>query len=147
MIDKIMENQNATFYIKKHPFDKRTIELKGCKNIVTLSKEIDIQEILPFVDVLITDYSSVFFDFMILNRPIILYCYDLDKYKNKRGFIIDFDNILSKLIVKNKEEFIERLININKAELFDLDPEIKKLVLSEEVLDSCCNIFDYIESH
>lgn len=43
------------------------------------------------MDLLITDYSSIFFDFALLNKPIILLNYDEDEYKKERGFYIDLD--------------------------------------------------------
>ena len=50
-----------------------------------------IHQLLPFSDVLITDYSSIYFDFLILNRPIIFLPYDLDLYNKKRGFTVDYN--------------------------------------------------------
>lgn len=46
---------------------------------------IDTNELLSVVDVLISDYSSIFLDFMVLNRPVLFYIPDLSAYKNKRG--------------------------------------------------------------
>lgn len=47
------------------------------------------QKLLKVTDILITDYSSIFIDYSILLKPIILYQFDLDKYKTDRGLIID----------------------------------------------------------
>lgn len=47
--------------------------------------DIDTNALLPIVDVLITDYSSIFFDFLPLNRPILFYAYDEDAYERERG--------------------------------------------------------------
>lgn len=51
----------------------------------------DISGMYLVSDMLITDYSSVMFDYSVLKRPILFYCYDLEKYKNQlRGFYFDF---------------------------------------------------------
>lgn len=50
----------------------------------------DVSPILHFFDVLITDYSSIFTDFLLLDKPIIFYPYDLEEYKKKEG--LSFDN-------------------------------------------------------
>lgn len=58
-------------------------------HIIDTSNYADIQELYLISDVLITDYSSVMFDFSLLRRPIILYCYDLEKYYYYRGTYFD----------------------------------------------------------
>ena len=50
----------------------------------------DVQLLLPYVDVLITDYSGIYFDFLLLDRPIIFVPYDLDDYEARRGFLFDY---------------------------------------------------------
>ncbi|PKR77783.1 CDP-glycerol--glycerophosphate glycerophosphotransferase [Halalkalibacillus sediminis] len=58
-----------------------------------VSKHLDIRELFVISDLLITDYSSVFFDFANLRRPILFYVYDLERYENTlRGFYFDFKN-------------------------------------------------------
>lgn len=47
--------------------------------------EIDTNDLLSVVDVLVTDYSSIAFDFMVTGKPIIYYVYDLERYQNERG--------------------------------------------------------------
>ena len=65
---------------------------------------------------LITDYSSVFFDYSILKRPIIFYMYDLDAYQGEiRGFYISLDDLPGN-IVKTEEELINE---INKEFIYD----------------------------
>lgn len=52
----------------------------------------DVQELLLISDVLITDYSSVFFDYSVLQRPILFFTYDLDRYRDDlRGFYLDLE--------------------------------------------------------
>lgn len=53
----------------------------------------DVQELLIVADALISDYSSIIFDFALLNRPILLYCPDLNEYMDGRGFNQDFEEL------------------------------------------------------
>lgn len=63
-------------------------------NFLNLNSEIDVTSILPFVDILITDYSSVYFDFLYLDKKIVFYPYDFDYYKDKdRGFNFEYNEI------------------------------------------------------
>jgi CDP-glycerol glycerophosphotransferase len=61
-------------------------------SVVDVSAYPDIQELLLASDVLVTDYSSSFFDFALLGRPIVFYAYDLENYRdNLRGFYLPYD--------------------------------------------------------
>lgn len=58
--------------------------------LYSISADAEINELYVLSDLLITDYSSVFFDYAVLNRPIYFYMYDLDEYKSElRGFYLD----------------------------------------------------------
>lgn len=68
----------------------------------------DIAELFLAADMLITDYSSVMFDYSILERPMIFYCYDYKEYKDSlRGFYFDFTKKAPGPIVLNTQELIE----------------------------------------
>ncbi len=69
----------------------------------------DIKELYIISDILITDYSSVFFDYANLKRPILFYMYDLDEYSNDiRGFYLSLDELPGK-IVKTEEALIDAI--------------------------------------
>lgn len=72
----------------------------------------DISELYTIADMLITDYSSVFFDYACLKRPMIFYMYDLDEYANDiRGFYLDI-NRLPGPITKTQEELEKNIIDM-----------------------------------
>ena len=74
----------------------------------------DIAELYLISDILITDYSSVFFDYANLKRPILFYTYDLDEYENElRGFYIDIRTEVPGPLLKTTEEVIESIKNID----------------------------------
>ncbi len=77
---------NITFYIKMHPVNLPTKNIletfSACENIVFLCDE-DVADVLPKMDILITDYSSVYFDYLLTNNPIIFTPFDYDKYVSK----------------------------------------------------------------
>ena len=64
------------------------------KNVIFINDEQignDINLALKSVDVLITDYSGIYFDYLLLNKPIVFFPFDYDYYKNKdRGFYYDY---------------------------------------------------------
>lgn len=70
----------------------------------------DIRELYLISDILITDYSSVFFDFANLNRPMLFYIYDIEEYRDKlRGFYFDFEKEAPGPLVKTTEELLEEI--------------------------------------
>lgn len=55
--------------------------------------DIDTNELLSIVDVLITDYSSIFFDFLATGRPVLYYIYDEEEYEEERGLYFSMDEM------------------------------------------------------
>lgn len=77
---------------------------------VSSSAEIDTQELLLITDVLITDYSGCFVDFLVLNRPVIHYAYDRDYYENKdRGLYFKLDEVAGGPIVMEVDTLITEI--------------------------------------
>lgn len=69
--------------------------------VINASALDDIKELYLISDLLITDYSSVFFDYANLERPILFYMYDLDAYSNDiRGFYIGLDELPGEIITE-----------------------------------------------
>ena len=79
----------------------------------------DIQELYLISDILITDYSSVMFDYALLNRPILFFTYDMEFYKdNLRDFYFDINTVPGPLI-ETTEELVEFIKNKTKEEYFE----------------------------
>ena len=84
------------FILKFHVNNKRkdTIHLLSADNFVCYDNSKDIYPVLPLADLLITDYSSVFFDFLLLDKPVLFFPYDYEKYLEKdRGMVLDYDSV------------------------------------------------------
>jgi len=77
-------------YVKLHPF-VGVVDLNEFENIKMMPAELELYEFLTVVDVLVTDYSSIMYDFVLTNRPVILYMYDQDDYFATRGVYDDID--------------------------------------------------------
>lgn len=88
----VMELRNSTNYqvlIKVHPFAYK-IALKYKKLLPFLIPDtFDTNELLSAVDLLVTDYSSIFFDYLVTDNPIIFYSDDYEEYENERGFYVE----------------------------------------------------------
>ena len=83
--------------------------------IIDVSKYDEINDLYLVSDILMTDYSSVFFDYANLKKPILFYMYDLDEYQNNlRNFYLDLD-VLPGPISKTQEELENNIENIDKV--------------------------------
>ena len=94
-MDETLRHCNALLLLKPHAnvsVDERTLE--GLTNIVFIQSTVDIYPILPYTDVLITDYSSVLYDYaMMEQKGMILYLYDFQEYERERNFTRPFDEL------------------------------------------------------
>lgn len=76
----------AFFVIRKvHPHVEARYHLSNC--------EIPTERLLPVADLMITDYSSVLFDYLFFGKPYVLFAPDLEEYTEKRGFYVPYESI------------------------------------------------------
>ena len=107
--DSILKD-NQKLFVKLHQYDRMRVDFRGFKHIFSFPSDTPAYEFLSRMDALITDYSSVMFDFMASRRPIALFVYDKDKYLSDRGCYIDLDDLLFKKAY-NFDEMREILSN------------------------------------
>lgn len=84
---------------------------------INVSNYSSIEELYAISDVLITDYSSVMFDYAYLKRPMIFYSYDLEKYiHGERGVYLDYENVVPGPVVRTTKEIVKYLYKFNSLE-------------------------------
>lgn len=89
---------------------------------IDVSDYLDIRELYVISDLLITDYSSVFFDYANLQRPILFYVYDLEKYKDDlRGFYFDLKEDAPGPLLRTSNEVLTTILELNQLNLHDSD--------------------------
>lgn len=116
-LNEVMAEQNALAIMKPHPNTLKP-EYIDYSHLVFMESTADVYSVLPLTDVLITDYSSVMFDYPLMDgKSMILYQYDYDKYIAEREFnfplegniigrkVTSFEELLS--VVRNKDYAID----------------------------------------
>lgn len=74
-----------------------------------------IEDLFPITDILITDYSSVMFDFALTGKPMIFYAYDLKEYtENTRGSYFDISTEAPGVLAQTMEEVVDAIRNIDE---------------------------------
>lgn len=125
-LDVIYKNLDANdvFIIKLHPFIKNKIKIKEeYKNkIVDFTSYDDINDLLLVTDLLITDYSSVIFEYAFMKKPIIFYVPDLEEYSHSRSFYYEYTEYTYGTVAKNQAELLSGIqnatVNSEKLEKF-----------------------------
>ena len=128
-IDSFLEKNNAYIVTKMHFADNPYFKLCSFdlpKRVLFLNTELlneyllTIYHIMNAFDILITDYSSVYVDYLLLNRPIIFSCPDLEEYKKDRGFVVDNPSLLmpGKIVSSQKELLNEIYLNLNGTDKY-----------------------------
>lgn len=108
---------NYILFLRLHPAIKMELSHEYPDFVVDVSNYDHLNHLLVVSDILITDYSSIPFEFALLNKPMIFFAYDLDKYANSRGFWEDYEEFVPGPIVKNTRDLIDEIHKGN----FDMD--------------------------
>lgn len=93
---RALNSLDINLIFRAHPHMEKVLERSDLHNI-TVDNSINTNSLLSVVDVLVTDYSSVLFDFLPTGRPICLYAYDLESYQDERGLYFDMKQLPASL--------------------------------------------------
>ncbi|MDY0409442.1 bifunctional glycosyltransferase family 2 protein/CDP-glycerol:glycerophosphate glycerophosphotransferase [Virgibacillus soli] len=108
-------SKDYVIILRLHYLIAEHIDLTGYEDFVfEFTSHDDIAELYLISDILITDYSSVFFDYANLKRPILFFTYDLEKYRDTlRGFYIDMEKEIPGPLLMTTDEVVEAILNID----------------------------------
>jgi CDP-glycerol glycerophosphotransferase (TagB/SpsB family) len=134
-LNDLLNKNDTTFLIKLHRHDYSIAMKEKYSHIRVLDNESDMYPLFSKVDLLITDYSSIFFDFLLTDKPVLFYPYDIDDYLTKdRSMYDEYDTVTPGHKAYNFKQFYEKL------ELFFKDPNaLKESVLDYNVIKNMYN--------
>ena len=81
--------------------------------VINAFKYPELNDLIKISDILISDYSSVVFDYAILERPIFCYGYDYEDYSKERGLYTDLDKLFSHGVLRTEDELLQAIVNID----------------------------------
>lgn len=134
-IDNLLDDSKLLL-VNLHFLLSSSIDCNQFKHIQPFPFQYDTYEVLNACDGLITDYSSVFFDFAVTGKKIILYAYDREDYMFSRGVYIPFEE-LPFPIVKTADEVVG-LMDASS----DLKEDFVKTYCTNGYIDSCEKLFE-----
>ena len=141
----IKEDESLLWLEKQHSASKNSDgSFETLESVMVLDTNFDVNVLIDYVNVVITDYSSVAFDAFHKNIPAVLFTPDLETYQMKdKGLLVDYGNLFSDIIVKDAEALIDLIKQIQNGSYFTA--ERKELYNSIEKEFFMNQHKDYIE--
>lgn len=113
-----------TLLVKLHPND--FTEENNFSNILFINPKSDIYPLLSLSDYLITDYSSIYFDYLLLDKEIIFYPFDLEYYFNEdREFYFDYNDVTPGVKINDFEALLEQLNSLQSLDYSQVRTQIR----------------------
>lgn len=114
-LNKFLIQKEAVFIFKMHPlhrYKKEVDSFAAFLDMSTINQLVGLYDILSVADLLITDYTSAYFDFLLLNKPVIFNFYDKDIYNETRGFSYEpIEEICAGDIVVSYNDLVDSIKN------------------------------------
>lgn len=105
---KIMSSTGANVLFLAHHMMLRHIRGADFENVIVPPEHIPTNELIALSDILVTDYSSIFFDFLNTSRPIVHYIYDYDEYSKERSVLFGLHELPGHLIAN--QDYLKPLL-------------------------------------
>ncbi|WP_246202495.1 CDP-glycerol glycerophosphotransferase family protein [Virgibacillus doumboii] len=117
-IDKMYREfkDEYVLFLRLHPAIEEAYQNRYPDFVINVSNYHDINHLLVVSDILISDYSSIPFEFSLLERPMVFFSYDLDKYAKTRGFWEDYEHLVPGPVVRTTDD----LIDVIRTNNFDM---------------------------
>ncbi|MCR9005122.1 CDP-glycerol glycerophosphotransferase family protein [Staphylococcus epidermidis] len=121
------EEHQATVLFKMHPFVRNKLNIPAIysKYFLDISNYREVNDVLFITDILISDYSSLIYEFSVFKKPMLFYAFDLEDYIYTRDFYEPYETFVPGKIVKTFDELILALEN-NDFELEKVKPFLNK---------------------
>ena len=113
ILEQYLAGSKTLILVKRHINEKADFSRYYTEHILPLDISFDIMEILNIFDTLITDYSSIYIDYLKLDRSIIFLPYDKESYIRNRGFNFDLDEVTPGIKPVDLQGFINALKGVD----------------------------------
>ena len=148
-LQQFLLQHNAIFVMKTHPFLAPFDELRqqeGCDRIFHYPGRFNVYPWLADADLLITDYSSVAFDFLLCNKPVLHFMYDIDQYARVRGqFAIGKEDFIAGSVAENFGQWLEQMALDLTSDRFAEKRQALQHKFSMVNTEACPVLIDYLE--
>ncbi|NLA73716.1 MAG: glycosyltransferase [Clostridiales bacterium] len=137
-LDNLLTDKQV-MYVNLHPIARDMMDYKMFRHIKKMPDDFETYEFLTAADCLITDYSSVMFDYALSGRKIILFTYDKEQYTADRGMYLDINEFPFPVV----DSVFELVNEINRPKEYD-DERFLKEFCGYDALDVCKRVCDTV---
>lgn len=113
-LERFLADRGATLAVKPHPMEPVDLDATGPR-IVEVPPDQDVYPLARRADALLTDYSSIAFDFLRVDRPLAFYAYDRERYERRRGFYVDYDAVTPGPVAEDFDGLLDALDDVLDA--------------------------------
>ena len=126
-LNSVMRETNSLFLLKLHPAVRHQGEYNNYDSLLFLPPKMDVYSILPYTSVLITDYSSIYYDYLLMqDKKIVLFPFDYDQYrKTSNSLAFDFDSYTPGVRAYSFESLLQIIQNESDLTIQETDKIIK----------------------
>lgn len=145
-IDYELQTNNYILYIKLHDRGVGGLDFSNFKNIKKYNNvDSDFYEFLWTVSILITDYSSIYFDFLLLDRPIVYFPYDFETYKTEVGFTVDYNAYTPWMKIYSWNDLLKHFSWIIHADEYKVERlKLKNIIHAYQDGNSSDRIYNFV---
>lgn len=146
--NEFLQREHLIFYTKMHPKSKvkEAFEQIHYSNIVNIDADVDPYSFLREVDLLVTDYSSIYSDYLLLDRPSVLFPFDFEEYsKDTRECYFTYEEYMPERKACNMQELMEYIVRaLDKDEGKAGRDALRDRIFAKEDGCSCQDLYDKI---
>ena len=107
---------NYILLLRAHYAVTAAIDISGQDFVIDVSNYPSLNDLYLISDLMISDYSSTFFDYSILDRPMFCFAYDLDEYEEKRGLYLNLEETLPCPVDRDEDSLLNHIVNRDERE-------------------------------
>lgn len=136
-LENFLEKEKMILFLRTHIAERGAADAYLGRRVLFLGEEQaeDITGMLDVFDCLITDYSSIYIDYLLTGHPVVFLPYDKEQYLSGRGMNFEYDDVTPGSKPENMEEFLEALLLDDAAQREDRD---RVNGMFNEIRRPCC---------
>jgi CDP-glycerol glycerophosphotransferase len=146
-LEEYLEQNNITIFLRPHPLEAITIKESKYIKIFDNTKTENINDYLNMFDLLIADYSGIYIDFLLLDKPILLLPYDKKEYLDIKGFNFNYDEISPAPKPNSFKQFKYELLKLLEDKNYFRDERLKVNNFFNDIKENSLKLnLEFIES-
>lgn len=139
-LNDVMKQTNSLFLLKLHPAVRHQKDYTDLESILFLDSSMDVYSILPFTTTLITDYSSIYYDYLLMEKKyVLLFPFDYEQYiTNSKSLAFDFDTYTPGVRAYTFEDLLNIITNSTDLTILQSE-DILKLFWGDDYIQKANN--------